>query len=481
MKSLTKNTVFNVIYTVSNLLFLFVTTSYVSKVLLADGAGQVAYAQNIASYFVVLASLGLPRHGVREIVKVRAIDGDINKTYTELFLINSASTAVATFGYVLLILAAPSFKEDYLLFLCCGLQIVMNFLNIDWLYQGLEEYGYIAVRSLITKVVALIAVFVFVRTKEDYIIYALITVLATCGNYLFNAIHARKFVKLTFKGLAFRQHITPIIVLALSVFLSTAYSRVDITMLGALCTDTAVGLYSNAHKSVDIVITLCTAISATFLPRLSYYYKSDRAEFTKLIGLGTEVLCLIAIPMAAGLCALAPELVVLIFGDSFSLAAQTIRLFSVLVIIRSFGDLLCYQLVLVTGNEKKRLPAYSMAVVANIVLNFLFIPRMAQDGAAIASVISELIVNGVQLIAIIKIVKITFPKTAIFQSLVSTTFMIAVVACTRFLVEGILAKTVISVILGVLVYFLVNLIMGNKLVKNAEKKILQRMGVSVKQ
>ena len=70
-KSLTKNSIYNVIYTIANILFPFATSIYVSRILLPAGVGKVASAQNIVSYFVTLAALGLPSYGVREFAKVR--------------------------------------------------------------------------------------------------------------------------------------------------------------------------------------------------------------------------------------------------------------------------------------------------------------------------------------------------------------------------------------------------------------------------
>ena len=80
-KSLTKNSIYNVIYTIANILFPFATSIYVSRILLPAGVGKVASAQNIVSYFVTLAALGLPSYGVRE----KNQEG--NNCLPELFLV----------------------------------------------------------------------------------------------------------------------------------------------------------------------------------------------------------------------------------------------------------------------------------------------------------------------------------------------------------------------------------------------------------
>ena len=221
MKSLKKNIFFNIINDASNILFPLITSMYVSRIIMPEGVGLVSYAQNIASYFVTFAALGLPTYGIREIAKVQNDNTLSNKTFTELFIINAITTAVSTAAYAILVMSPLGSGFDKRLMLCFGISILFNFINIEWLYMGKEEYVYISLRSVIIKIISLVLIFVFVRTKEDYINYSIIIVVALGGNYIFNIIHARKIVKFSFKNLEFKKHINPLVVLALSLFLSS--------------------------------------------------------------------------------------------------------------------------------------------------------------------------------------------------------------------------------------------------------------------
>ena len=69
MKSLFKNSLYNIIYKLFMMAFPLVSSAYVSRILLPEGVGKVAYAQNIASYFITIAGLGIGSYGVREIGK----------------------------------------------------------------------------------------------------------------------------------------------------------------------------------------------------------------------------------------------------------------------------------------------------------------------------------------------------------------------------------------------------------------------------
>ena len=213
-KSLVKNSIFNIIYTVANILFPFVTSVYVSRILLPAGVGKVAAAQNLASYFVTLAALGLPSYGVREFAKVREDEKRKNSLFTELITLNLISTTVAVVAYAAFLIYNNGFKGEWALYICCGLTICFNYLNIDWIYQGLEEYGYITVRSIVIKLLSLVLLFVFVRSRKDYVAYALLTSLALGGNYIFNVIHARKMVRFSFENLNIKRHIKTVLYIA---------------------------------------------------------------------------------------------------------------------------------------------------------------------------------------------------------------------------------------------------------------------------
>lgn len=437
---------------------------YVSRILGPEGIGRVSYTQNIASYFVTFAAFGIPTYGIREIAKVKNNQSNKNKTFTELFLINATTTVCATIVYLSLILAIPSFKNDMLLFFCYGLQVFMNMFNVDWLYQGCEDYAYIAKRNVLIKAVSLVSIFLFVKDREDYIIYALVSVLSVTANYIFNIIHSRIYIKFDLSNLHILRHIKPLIILGISIFMNSLYSKVDVTMLGSMSDQTAIGLYSNSHKIVDIIITLCTSISAVFLPRLSFYYQKDRNKFYSLISYGIEILSFITIPAMIGLYILAPEAILIMYGDSFAPAITTIRLFTPLIVLKSFGNLLCYQLVIATGNEKKRLPAYFIAAVTNITLNALLIPILSQNGAVIASVVSEVLVNGIQFVAIKKILCLRISFKPIIQAIMGSLVMAIAIILLKVIIHNIIVKAVVCVLLGSLIYCIINTILRNKII-----------------
>lgn len=80
--TLLKNSVYNVLYRLLNVLFPLVSATYVARVIFAKGVGEVSYAQNIVAYFTTIAALGIPNYGIREIAKKRQSQTETKKLFS---------------------------------------------------------------------------------------------------------------------------------------------------------------------------------------------------------------------------------------------------------------------------------------------------------------------------------------------------------------------------------------------------------------
>ncbi len=475
MKSMVKNSIYNVLYTLANVIFSLVSSIYVSRILQPEGVGKYSYALTFATYFVTLASLGIQVYGIREIAKVRDNAEEKNKVFSELFLINLTTSCIALVVYIFVIYQVRTYKEDIGLYLRFALLIAANILNIDWLYKGEEAYGYITVRSIIIKTCSMVLLVLWVHDVNDINHYADITVLASCGNYVYNVLHAKRIVRFTVKDLQFTHHIKPNLILAVSFFFGELYNKIDITMLGMLSTDYAVGIYSNAHKIVNIVISCCIAATGTFLPRLSSVMKTDKREATSIVDKGLDVLIFLCVPFTLGLCAISGRAVLLLYGEAFSDAATTINILAALVLIRGIGDLVCYQLLIAIGKERLRVPANMITAFLNISMNSLLIPVLCENGAALASVLSELFVNGFLYVRMKKEMPFRIKWSAAIKTLVSSVAMFVFAYETRDLSIPLFLSIVVSVFGGIVIYIGLNWFMKNETLMHTLEQVKKKI------
>ena len=472
-KSIAKNSVYNIIYKSINVAFPLITAAYVSRILMAEGIGKVATSQNIVQYFFLVAALGLPTYGVKAIASAKNRK-ELNATFSELFIVNCISTAICTILYYSMIYALPAFNERILLFAISGIKIPFNIINIDWLYQGKEEYRYIMIRNIIVKLILFALIFVFVKTSEDYITYALILVLATGINYIFNIVHSRKFVSFTTNNLKIRRHLKPVFALLAASISIEVYTLADTTLLSFIKGDVIVGYYSQSIKAINVIKSLVTAICAVFLPRLSYYNSiGDKERFNKLAESGIKILLFISIPATIGVICLAHQIVFLLFGSDFYNSILSTRILSISIISCALSNFIGYQILVTIGKERQMLLSTILGAVTNVVLNIFFINLWSHNGAAIASVITEMIVTICQFLVIKELVPIKIEKK-FFGSLFLSNFIMfcVILICLNFF-ENYLVSIIICVVFGFISYSMFNYILRNEIVLTFVDKMLK--------
>ena len=379
-------------YRVLNILFPLITSVYVARVLLPSGTGRVAYAQNVVTYFTLLASLGLPTYGTREIARNLSSEEKYNETFFELISINTISTTICAIAYYTLCFTIPSFRNDLQLYLVAGLAIVLNYFNIDWLYQGREEYKYIAIRGFLIKALSVVLLFLVVKEQSDYVAYAGIYCLVLGGNNLVNCIGLKRRVHFAKRKLNLRTHLKPIIILFATTVAIELYTMLDTTMLGIMCSDQVVGYYSYAMKTTKIIITVLTAATTVLLPRLSSTYHVSRDRYKSLANKGIAFLFSISIPISVYMYFNAYDIVVFLYGNHYENAVETLKILALLIPFISFSTYLGAQILCSANCEKDMLIAVSIGAITNILMNAVLIPRFYQNGAAVASVASEFIV-----------------------------------------------------------------------------------------
>ena len=163
----------------SNFVFPLITFPYVSRILMPTGTGKVSFAMSLISYFTMLSQLGMPTYGIRICSKVRNKRVELTRTAHELLGINLIMCAISYALLALALVFVPALHQDRLLYIIVSSTILLTSIGMEWLYKALEQYKYIAVRSIIFKFIALAAMFLLVREQKDYVIYGAIAIFAS--------------------------------------------------------------------------------------------------------------------------------------------------------------------------------------------------------------------------------------------------------------------------------------------------------------
>lgn len=461
-KSILINLIYNSIYTALNILFPIITLPYISRILKADGIGKVNYAINIVAWFLVFASLGIPKYGVREISKVKDNEKLLSKVFSELFIINFLLTIICSIIYLISINNIVYMSNNRSLFMVVGFQLILNIFNVDWLYQGIEEFGYITKRSILIKTISLIAIFLFVKDEKDYIYYALILSLATVGNNVFNTIHLKKHITFCFYSLELKRHFLPLCFLSSAQLAVSLYALLDTTILGFLCGDSIIGYYTNSQKIIKSIASMCATLGTVLLPRLvAMFSEKNIAGIEKIAEQTVKVILWICTPICVGLAILSEDIVLLLFGRDFIECIDTVRLFSPYILITTLGNLFGVQLLMTFGEEKKLLLSVIVGAFVSLCVNIIFIPQYQQNGAVLASISAELVVMLIQIINCKKYIKIHLSYYYLLKIVTQIILMALVVFTVSNFIENSLLSLAFSILLGGVVYIVSGIFLRN--------------------
>ena len=455
--SIKKNTFFNIIRNLLILLFPLITFPYSSRILLPEGIGQVSFARSFIDYFILIATLGVSTHGIRETAKARDNREQLSKISKEILTINIISTAVA---YILLLISLISIAKlaTYRsLLLVISAKILFSALGMEWLYNGMEDYKYITIRSFVFQLISVILLFALVHKPDDCLKYASIAVISNVGSNICNWIHSKKYIDLLFRfKLELRKHIKPIFILFAMAEVSIIYSALDVTMLGFICGDWDVGIYTAATRINSVIIQFVTAVGIVVLPRLSYYITQENKEkFQQLVHKSFEFFLLVSIPSAIGLCLVGHAAILAFSGEKFLAAIPIMRIMSPIIIITGINSVVGTQTFVPIGKEKMVLYALLVGAISNIVLNFILIPRYHATGAAVATLISQSILSGLELFWGRNIINLSQVGRFFMIYLGNTLIMVPFVLLCIYTIPGLWVSTFFAVGIGIIIYGLI--------------------------
>ena len=112
-----KNSIFyNVLLAISQVFFPLITFPYLARTLGPEHVGALNFAESIAKYFILLAALGIPIYGVREVAKKMNSKKELTFLFSEIFFINLITTVFLTIVFSIAIYFFPALSQEKELF-----------------------------------------------------------------------------------------------------------------------------------------------------------------------------------------------------------------------------------------------------------------------------------------------------------------------------------------------------------------------------
>ena len=393
-----KNSVFyNVLLAISQVFFPLITFPYLARTLGPEHVGVLNFAESIAKYFVMLAALGIPIYGIREIAKVQNELKERTKIFAEIFTINLICTLGLSFIFLAAVFFIPQLNKEKVLFYWTIAYFIFQVFYLEWFFNGMNQFKFIAIRQFIIRFFFIIFVFILIKSQFDYVNYMRMQFGLSVLLAIINFNNLSKHISLnkaSFSNLDLRKHIKPLLYIFLTIFSISIYFSLDTILLGFLANNESVGYYSTALKLNKLIIAVFGAVTVAIFPSLINLYHSQQIEkFRELIRQVFFILVSLSIPAIVIFISCAKEIVHVLFSQNFDRSILPLQITAPLILIVSLSSIFGFQVLSALAKDRQILYSAIIGMSVSILLSILLVPTLMEVGEAITILVTELSVS----------------------------------------------------------------------------------------
>ena len=154
---------------VFNLVTPILVIPYIVSICGEEGYGKIGVALAISFFLMVFIDYGSDILGVKEIAVNREDNTKLEKTFITIYTAKFILLLCVLLLASILFFTIPFFsKEKELYFLSLPI-LIGQFLNPTWFLQGIENFKWITILNIISKIIYVVGIFLFIKTSEDYV------------------------------------------------------------------------------------------------------------------------------------------------------------------------------------------------------------------------------------------------------------------------------------------------------------------------
>jgi len=381
-----KNASYLSVFEIMRMVMPFIALPYLISTVGGENYGTVIFVQSIIACFTLIINFGLDTSAVREVSIYRYEKEQLDKIVSSVIIIKTVLFFFSFLLLTILLIFIPQMAVLTRIFYFAFIACIADILLPVWYYQGKEEMKMLTIVRFLSIAFYTIAIFIFVRSEDDYPYIALLQSLGLVLSSLLSCyfVFVKDKIRFYFPPLIFMKRMfkesSPFFLSRVSLTVNTYMAKI---MSYFFLSGTAVtsfdlaqkiinggmvpmqmfnqALYPNLSKSQDkqmlhrsLRITACITSCVTIIIFLISDFAVDLlsgGEVPEAVGL-LRILCLYL--FLAGFS--------VFMGTSSLVAFGYQKPFNMSVIWSTVVLIICYSLMIITGNNSIYL--YALALVA---------------------------------------------------------------------------------------------------------------------
>lgn len=382
----------------------FIWTILLARYLGVNNYGILGFAVSITGILGIIDDMGISSHIVRQIAT--------NKESAPKYLGNAIplkiilATIKLTITSIVLLLLNVNESTIFITLLFSFEMIFKSYINtINGTFQAFEKGKYQGIGTTLMNTTTLLFILISIYANLGLLGISIAYILANLITFIYSYyILNKQLVKPKFElNWEFCKKITLLsLPFAITGILYTIYYSIDLVMLSKLVSDYANGIYNATYKLIAVLTLFYSVYTAVIFPVMSKFFKNDKKLLIISYEKSIKYLMLIIIPISIGTMFYSLDIIQLIYGHQYDAASSvlSILIWTVCLLFISGAS---NTLLNASHKETTVTKIYAIAAVFNIVLNFFMIPYFSYNGAAITTVLSDVLIVALQTYVIHKI------------------------------------------------------------------------------
>lgn len=357
--------------------------------------GLINYAASLVAFVMPISTLALDSILVNEFITHTNQDGEILGTSIAMSLVSSLFCILGLIGFVSL--ANPGETTTLIVSALYSLLLLARAAEMTqcW-FQAHLLSKYISIATLIAYLAkSVYQIYLMVRGSSVYW-FAITNALDV---FLIDIIILYFFRKETNQNLCFswstaKRMLSQSRYYIISSMMATIITNTDRIMIKMMLGDAQTGFYSAAVTCAGMTGFVFSAILSSMRPAILEQHINDEKTFENTMALLYAILLYLSVIQAVLISVFAPIIVRILYGSAFAATVEPLRY---VVWYTPFSYLGAARNIWVLANSKQHVlwKISLIGALGNVILNGLLIPKWGVSGAAIASLVTQIITNFV--------------------------------------------------------------------------------------
>lgn len=269
-KTLAFNTIMLYVMQVSTFIFPLLTFPFLTRKLGTENYGIVVFTNAVMTYFQMFIDFGFLLSGTEKCSKERNNKEMLSKITSSIIYGKLILSVIGLFAIIFCSIFLNIFEGKELFIIFSYIPLILTSFVPDYLFRGIEKMGTIATRTIISKVLYTLVIFLFIKGNNDYYYIPL----ATFVSNLLIVIWSWKYIKdnldIKLKKVSFnsiKDELKSSSTFFASRIATTAYSASNIFVLGLFgYSDATIGIYGSANNLISYGRAVFSPISDSLYP-----------------------------------------------------------------------------------------------------------------------------------------------------------------------------------------------------------------------